>query len=91
MPRTFEPALNVPGSTICEVTHRERQEFPAQEIENCRIETHGRKCQQVFLRKRGELDENERCEHAQQNDFQQADVIFDDDFINDDLGEYREQ
>ena len=83
--------LDVSRPPTREISHRQRKKFPAQKIENCGVETDRGKGEQVFLRKGGELDENERCEHAQQNHFQQADVIFDDDFINDDLGKYGEE
>ena len=90
-PRTVEPALNVACSTAREISHRQRQKFPAQEIENCRIKTHGRKGQQIFLRQSGELHKDECGEHAEQNCLQQADVVFDNDLVDDHLRKHGEE
>jgi hypothetical protein len=83
--------LNIACPTAREISHRQGKKFPAEEIENGRIEAHRRKGQQIFLRQGGELHEDERREHAKQDCLQKADVVFDNDLIDDHLCKYREE
>src|SRR5437773_8299832 len=84
-------AMNNAGPTAREISHRQRKKFPGQEIENGRIEAYGRKGQQIFLRKRGELHEDERREHAKEDYLQKADVVFDNDFVDNHLCKHGEE
>jgi hypothetical protein len=60
LPRTLEPALDIACPTTREISHRQGKKFSTQKIENYRIESHGRKGQQIFLDESGELHENDR-------------------------------
>jgi hypothetical protein len=91
LPRAVEAALNIACPTACEISHRQGKKFPAQEIENGRIKAHGREGQQILLRKGRELHEDERREHAKEDDLQKADVVFDNDLIDDHLCKYRKE
>ena len=91
LPCTLKPALNVACPTACEIGHRQGKELPAQEVENGRIESNGRKRQQIFLGESGELHKDDRGEHAEQDSLQQAEVVFDDDLIDHHLSEHREE
>ena len=85
--RTVQPALNVACPATREISHRQGEKFPAQEIEHRRIKAHCGKGDQIFLGEGGELHEDERGEHPEQDRFQQADVVFDNDLVNDHLCE----
>ena len=60
LPRAVEPALDVAGAAAGEITHRQRQHLPAQKIEDRGVEPNGGKREQIFLRKRRGLHEEER-------------------------------
>ena len=85
--RAIEPALNITSAPAGEVRHRQRQHLPAEKIEDRSVEANRSEREQIFLREGGGLHKNERCAHSEQNCFQQSDIFFDDDFVDDHLGE----
>ena len=91
LPCAVEPALNITGASAVEIRHRQRQNLSAEKIENRGVESDGGEREQIFLRQRRCLHENKRDAHPEQNCLQQADVFFDDDFVDDHVGENREE
>ena len=91
LPRAVEPALDVAGATAGEITHRQRQHLPAQEIEDRGVQPDGGEGEQILLGERRGLNEEKGRAHPEQDGFEKADVLLDDHLVDHHLGEDREE
>src|SRR5678816_786403 len=88
---SIEPALNIARPPAGKITHRQREKLPAEKIENCGIEPHRSKSEQIFLCDRCQLHKNDRGEHAEDDDLEKTEIILDNYLVDHHLGENRKE
>ena len=89
--RAVQPALDVARATRMEITHRQRQQPPREEVQHRAVDAHRQMAQQVLLdqvrRQHQDRSHAQRTQHQRQ----QCDIAIDDDLVDDELREHRHQ